>query len=338
MDPAEIDRLGQQTMRAAVCSEHGPPEGLVVESVARPEPGPGEVLVRVGAAAVNFPDVLIVADGYQVSMPTPFIPGSEVAGEVVSLGPGVSTAAPGDMVFGTTMVGAFAEYVAMPASGLMSIPPGVDLTAAAGFWVTYATAYHALRSIAEVQPGDWVVVLGAAGGVGLAAVDLAQVLGGRVIAAASTPRKLALCSERGAEHTVNYVDDDLRDAVRALVPDGADVVIDPVGGPAAERALRATRWGGRFVTLGFASGEIPRIPLNVVLLKGAIVKGFEIRTFGTHAPELAQRDRVELLDLLASGRVAPHIDAVYPLSDVSGALRRVADRQSAGKVLVDPTA
>lgn len=324
-------------MRAAVCREHGPPEALVVESVARPEPGPGEVLVRVGAAAVNFPDVLIVADGYQVSMPTPFVPGSEAAGEVVALGPGVDTTAPGDMVFGATMVGAFAEYLAMPADGLMPIPAGIDLTAAAGFWVTYATAYHALRSIAEVQPGDWVVVLGAAGGVGLAAVDLAQVLGGRVVAAASTPEKLALCRERGAERTVNYVADDLRDAVRAIIPDGADVVIDPVGGPAAERALRSIRWGGRFVTLGFASGEIPRIPLNLVLLKGVVVKGFEIRTFGEHAPELAERDRAELLDLLASGRVAPHIDAVYPLGEVAGALRRVADRRSTGKVLVDPT-
>jgi NADPH2:quinone reductase len=324
-------------MRAAVCREHGPPEALVVESVPRPEPGPGEVLVRVGAAAVNFPDVLIVADGYQVSMPTPFVPGSEVAGEVVALGPGVDTAARGDLVFGAVMVGAFAEYVAMRADGLMTIPPGIDLTTAAGFWVAYATAYHALRSIAEVQPGNWVVVLGAAGGVGLAAVDLAQVLGGRVIAAASTPDKLALCRQRGAEHTVNYVAHDLRDAVRAIIPDGADVVIDPVGGPAAERALRSTRWGGRFVTLGFASGDIPRIPLNLVLLKGAIVKGFEIRTFGMHAPELAERDRAELLDLLASGRVAPHIDAVYPLAEVASALRKVADRRSAGKVIVDPT-
>jgi NADPH2:quinone reductase len=324
-------------MRAAVCREHGPPEVLAVESVARPEPGPGEVLVRVGAAAVNFPDVLIVADGYQVSMPTPFVPGSEAAGEVVALGPGVDSAAPGDLVFGATMVGAFAEYVAMPANGLMSIPSGVDLTAAAGFWVTYATAYHALRSVAEVRSGDWVLVLGAAGGLGVAAVDLAQVLGGRVIAAASTPAKLALCRERGAEHTLNYVEEDVRDAVRAILPDGIDVVIDPVGGPAAERALRSIRWGGRFVTVGFASGEIPRIPLNLILLKGAIVKGFEIRTFGLHAPDLAERDRAELLDLLASGRINPHVDAVYPLGDVATALRKVADRRSAGKVLVDPT-
>jgi NADPH2:quinone reductase len=326
-----------QAMRAAVCRKHGPPEALVVESVPRPQPGPGEVLVRVGAAAVNFPDVLIVADGYQVSVPTPFVPGSEVAGEVVALGPGVDSAAPGDLVSGATMVGAFAEYATLPAAGLMPIPPGVDIPAAAGFWVAYATAYHALRSVAAVRPGDWVVVLGAAGGVGLAAVDLAQVLGGRVIAAASTARKLALCCDRGAEHAVNYVDDDVRDAVRAIVPDGVDVVIDPVGGPTSERALRSVRWGGRFVTLGFASGDIPRVPLNLVLLKGVIVKGFEIRTFGLHAPELAERDRAELLDLLASGRVAPHIDGVFPLGDVAGALRKVADRRSAGKVLVDPT-
>ena len=178
------------------------------------------------------------------------------------------------------------------------------------------------------------VVLGAAGGVGLAAVELAVELGAEVIAAASSPEKLALCRERGAAHTINYSDTDLRDGIRQCAPDGADVVLDPVGGPLAERALRATRWGGRFVTIGFASGEIPRIPLNLVLLKGPVIKGFEIRTFAQYAPHEAARDERELLDLLASGRIDPHISAEYPLERAAEALRFVADRRATGKVLI----
>ena len=214
------------------------------------------------------------------------------------------------------------------------MPDGVGLDAAAGFWVAHATAYHALRSIAEVAPGERVVVLGAAGGVGLAAVELASILGARVIAAASSDDKLERCRERGAEMTINYVQDDLREALRQLAPDGVDVVLDPVGGPLAEQALRALGWKGRFVTVGFASGEIPRIPLNLVLLKGCIVKGFEIRTFPRFEPELAARDDRELMELLAAGRIVPHISAVHDLDHTAEALNEVAGRRSIGKVLI----
>ena len=321
-------------MRAVVCETYGPPEVLRVQEVPLRPAKRGQVQVKVAAAAVNFPDVLICANKYQVSLPTPFTPGSEFAGVVTEVGEAVTGLVVGDRVFGSTITGAFSEYVTVAAEALRPVPEGVALTAAAGFWVAHATAYHALRSVGEVQPGDKVVVLGAAGGVGLAAVELAVALGAEVIAAASSPEKLALCRERGATHTIDYSVTDLRDGIREFAPDGADVVLDPVGGPLAERALRATKWGGRFITLGFASGEIPRIPLNLVLLKGPIIKGFEIRTFAQYAPREAARDERELLELLASGKVAPHISAEYPLERAAEALRFVADRKATGKVLI----
>jgi NADPH2:quinone reductase len=321
-------------MRAVVCNEYGPPELLTVIDLPEPVARPNQVVVEVAYAAVNYPDVLILADRYQLSVPVPFVPGSEFSGTVTAIGDGVTNVAVGDHVFGAAMTGAFAERIVVPAAAVRSVPPDVALDAAAGFWVAHATAYHALRSIAEVQPGELVVVLGAAGGVGLAAVEIAVALGARVIAAASTDDKLALCRERGAEATVNYLQDDLRDVLRELAPQGVDVVIDPVGGPHAEQALRALRWKGRFVTVGFASGEIPRIPLNLVLLKGCIIKGFEIRTFATVEPELAARDERELIELLASGGLDPHISATYPLERAAEALNAVAGRRSTGKVLL----
>jgi NADPH2:quinone reductase len=324
-------------VRTVVCHEYGPPEVLSVEDVPVPVPGRGEVLVDVAAAAVNFPDVLIVADRYQVSVPLPFTPGSEFAGTVIAIGPRVDSWNVGDRVFGSSMSGSFSEMVAVDQSALRRVPVGVDVRKVAGFWVAYATSYHALRSVAEVGPGDRVVVLGAAGGVGLAAVELAAILGAEVIAAASSAEKLALCQERGSTHTIDYATVDLRETLRELAPAGVDAVIDPVGGPMAERALRAVRWGGRYVTVGFASGEIPRIPLNLVLLKGVIVKGFEIRTFARYAPELAHRDERELLELLASGRLVPHISSEYPLERAADALQEVADRRAVGKVLVVPS-
>jgi NADPH2:quinone reductase len=321
-------------MRAVVCNEYGPPELLTVIDLPDPVARPNQVVVEVAYAAVNYPDVLILADRYQLSVPVPFVPGSEFAGTVTAIGEGVSNVAVGDHVFGAAMTGAFAERIVVPAAAVRRVPPAVALDAAAGFWVAHATAYHALRSIAEVRPGELVVVLGAAGGVGLAAVEIAFALGARVIAAASTDDKLALCRERGAESTVNYLQDDLRDVLRELAPQGVDVVIDPVGGPHAEQALRALRWKGRFVTVGFASGEIPRIPLNLVLLKGCVIKGFEIRTFGTVEPELAARDERELIELLASGGLDPHISATYALERAAEALNAVAGRRSTGKVLL----
>jgi NADPH:quinone reductase len=323
-------------MRAIVCQEYGPPESLTLIDLADPIARPGQAVVDVAFAAVNYPDVLMIANRYQVSIPPPFVPGSEFSGVVVAVGEGVDTVQPGDHVFGASMTGAFSEQIVVPASALRKVPEAIALEAAAAFWIAHATAYHALRSIAEVQPGERVVVLGAAGGVGLAAVELAVLLGAQVIAAASTADKLALCRQRGATDVVNYAEVDLRDVLRQIAPDGIDVVIDPVGGPVSERALRALRWKGRFVTLGFASGEIPRIPLNLVLLKGCVIKGFEVRTFPQVEPGLAARDERELIELLSTGRIAPHISAIYGLEQAAVALAEVAGRRSTGKVLLAP--
>jgi NADPH2:quinone reductase len=322
-------------VRAAWCTTYGGIDAVVIEDVPSPELGPGSVRIAVHDAAINFPDLLILEDKYQVSVPLPFIPGSELAGVVESVADDVSTLAPGDRVFGATFVGAFAEQVVVPAAALTKIPDGVDFQRAAAFGVAHATAYHALRSVARVQPGDWVVVLGAAGGVGLAAVELAKVLGARVVAAARGTERLAVCTAHGANAVVDYRDEDLKVRIKELTGGGADVVIDPVGGPYAEAALRAMRWGGRFVCVGFASGEIPKIPLNLVLLKGVTVQGLEMRGFLEHAADDARRDREELLDLLATGRVAPHVSAVFPLDAARDALRAVADRRTTGKVLIE---
>jgi NADPH:quinone reductase len=270
-----------------------------------------------------------------VSIPVPFVPGSELAGIVEEVAADVTNLAVGDRVFGSTFVGGFAERVVVAASSLTPIPDGVDFRSAAAFGVAHGTAYHALRSVADVQPGDWVLVLGAAGGVGLAAVELAKVLGAKVLAAAAGADRLGVCVEYGADAVVDYRAEDLKVRAKELTDGGADVVIDPVGGPYAEQALRATRWGGRFVCIGFASGEIPRIPLNLVLLKGVIVKGFEMRTFFEHMPDESRRDRRELLELLATKQITPHVSAAYPLDDVRAALRAVSERRTTGKVVVE---
>lgn len=325
-------------MLAAVVEAYGPPESVRVAEVADPVAGPGEVVIRVESAAVNYPDVLLAANEYQISVPVPFTPGSELAGLVESIGDGVTGWVVGDRVYGGSMVGAFAQRIVLPAAGLRHVPDTVGLDAAAAFGVVYRTAYHALRSVAEVGPGDWVVVLGAAGGVGLAAVELAVGLGARVLAAASSPEKLAVCAARGAEAVVNYDTEDLKVRIKEITGGGADAVLDPVGGRYAEQALRSTRWGGRFVTIGFAAGEIPRIPLNLVLLKGVVVKGFEIRTFAGFAAKQAARDNAELDALFESGRIQPHISAAYPLAQVSTALADLAERRAIGKVLVHPWA
>jgi NADPH:quinone reductase len=321
-------------MRAAVVREWGAPESITVEERADPEPGPGEVVVRVESAAVNYPDVLIAANQYQVSIPTPFTPGSEWAGVVERTGPGVTAPGVGDRVSGGGIVGAFAQKLVAPDT-VTRIPDGVSFDAAAAFSVVYGTAYSVLRSVAEVQPREWVAVLGAAGGVGLATVDLAVLLGARVLAAASSPDKLAVCRERGAEAVVDYDREPLKERMKEITGGGADVVVDPVGGPYAEEALRATRFGSRFVTVGYPAG-IPRIPLNLVLLKGVRVLGYEARTFGVNAPELLARDRDELQQLYESARVAPHIGATFDLDDVAVALRLMGDRGAIGKIIIHP--
>jgi NADPH:quinone reductase len=324
-------------MRAVVCRSYGPPEDLTVDDVADPTPGPGQLLVRVHAAAVNFPDVLLIAGKYQVKIPVPFTPGSELAGEVVAAGDGASFG-PGDRVFGATPTGAFAELALLDAHQVSAVPDGIDFASAAAFGVTYRTAYHALRSVAQVAEGDWVVILGAAGGVGQAALDLAVGMKVRVLAAASTEDKLEICRQRGAEATVAYDRDDLKSAIRELTGGGARVVIDPVGGRYAEPALRGLARGGTFITLGYAAGSIPAIPLNLVLLKDITIRGMEIRTFTADHPDDAARDIRELQQMFADGRIQPYIGARFPLADAAKALRHVAERKAVGKVVIDVTA
>jgi NADPH2:quinone reductase len=322
-------------VRAAVCREYGGPEVVGVEEIEPPLLGPGEVRVAVHAAAVNFPDVLLVANRYQLQVPTPFVPGSEFAGIVLETAPDVTTPVAGDRVFGTTMVGAFAEEAVVAAASVTPIPQGAELRAAAAFGVAHRTAYHVLRSVAQLRRGERLVVLGAGGGVGLAAVQLGAVLGADVTAVASSPAKLAVAVACGAGRGIDHRAGDLRAALREALPDGADVVVDPVGGDLAEPALRALRWGGRFVTVGYASGVIPKIPLNLVLLKGIQIRGFQFRDFAAHAPDELALNEEELLALFASGRIVPHIGASFPLDAVVDALRHVADGNAIGKVLLE---
>lgn len=321
-------------MRAVVCRSYGTPEDLVVEDVPDPVAGPGQLVVRVHAAAVNFPDVLLIAGKYQIKIPVPFTPGSELAGEVVAVGEGVPFR-PGQRVSATTPTGAFAEQALLYSASVTEIPGDADFASAAAFGVTYRTAYHALRSIAEVAPGDWVVVLGAAGGVGLAVVDLAVAMKARVLAAASSPEKLELCRERGAEATIDYDREDLKMRIRELTGDAARVVLDPVGGPYAEPALRGLARGGTFITLGYAAGTIPAIPLNLVLLKGITIRGMEIRTFMADRPDDSARDMQELTQMFAAGTIRPYIGARFSLADTSAALRHVSERKVLGKVVID---
>jgi NADPH2:quinone reductase len=318
-----------------MCRAYGPPDDVGVDDVSPPAIGAGQVRVRIGAAAVNFPDVLIVANQYQLSVPPPFIPGSEFAGVVDEVGDGVDSVAVGDRVIGTALVGAFAEEIAVDATAVALIPPGVDVRVAAAFGVAHRTAYHVLRSVAGVQPGEELVVLGAGGGVGLAAVQLGAVLGASVTAVASTPAKLEVAASCGATTLIDHRSVNLRESLRERLPAGTDVVVDPVGGELSEMALRSLRWGGRFVTVGYASGEIPRIPLNLVLLKGSRILGFQFRDFAVHAPGELRRNDDELMGLLASQRVVPHIGASFPLADVVDALRLVAGGGAIGKVLLD---
>jgi NADPH2:quinone reductase len=324
-------------VRAAVCPEMGPPEVVRVEEIPSPPLGDGQVRIRVEVAALNFPDVLLVAGRYQIPVEPPFVPGSELAGVVTEVGAGVDHVAVGDPVVGTGLVGAFAEEAVLGAHAVHRRPDGVSAAVGAASGVTYKTAYHVLRSTAGLSAGDELVVLGAGGGVGSAAVQLGAHLGATVTAVASSPEKLEVARSLGATNLVDHREVDLRTALKEVLPQGADVVVDPVGGALAEPALRACRWGARFVTVGFASGEIPRIPLNLVLLKGVIVLGFQFIDFATHAPDELARNEAELAELLASGAVRPHIGATYPLGRTAEALRLVADGQAVGKVLIDMT-
>ena len=322
-------------MRAAVCRSYGPPDVVTIEDVPSPPLETGGVRVRVRAAAVNFPDVLLVANRYQVSVPPPFVPGSEFAGVVSEVADGVAGFAIGDRVFGAAMVGAFAEEIAIPHDSIRQIPGGVEERLAAAFGVAHRTAYHTLRSVARLRRGEELVVLGAGGGVGLAAVELGAILGAGVTAVASSAAKLEVAAAKGATRLVDHRAGDFRKALREALPKGADVVVDPVGGDLAEPALRSLRWGGRFVTVGYASGVIPKIPLNLVLLKGVHVLGFEFRTFAANAPDDHRRDEDELLELFGARRISPHVGAAFALDEAAAALRYVADGRAIGKVVLD---
>ena len=322
-------------MRAAFAPTHGSPDVVVIEELPQQDLAAGQLRVAISAAAVNFSDVLIVANEYQLKVPAPFVPGSEFAGVVQEVADDVVGFAVGDRVFGTAITGAFAEEIVVSSYAVRVVPEGVDLRTAAAFGVAHRTAYHALRSTAGLRSGDELVVLGAAGGVGLAAVQLGTLIGASVTAVASSPERLEVAASYGAQHLIDRQTGSVREALRQELPQGSDVVIDPVGGDVAEPALRSLRYGGRFVSIGFASGVIPRIPLNLVLLKGINVTGFEIGSFLTRQAEEAERNETELLELLATGRATPHISASFGLAQAADALRHVGSGQAIGKVVLD---
>jgi NADPH2:quinone reductase len=310
---------------------------LVVREIPDPEPGPGEAVVAIEAAAVNYPDSLFIQNLYQRSLPLPFTPGSEFAGSILSCASDVDMFRPGDRVMGTVLDGAYAEQIAVPATSLHRIPPGLDAPSAASFQVTFRTAYHALRTVGEVQSGEWVAILGAAGGVGTAAVDIAARLGARVVAVDRGLARLQRCLELGAESLIDTESEDLKVRLKEITGTGADVVIDPVGGEVSEQALRSTAWGGRFVVLGFASGTIPSIPLNLLLLKGPILRGFQIGDLPTHLSVAYEASEAGLAKLVEGG-LRPVVDRVVPLADTGDAMMALLRREVTGKVVIDPRA
>ncbi len=322
-------------MRAAVCKSYGGPEVVEIGEIDVPSPGPGEARVAIDVAAVNFPDVLVAAGEYQIKVPPPFVLGSEYAGVVSEIGADVTDVAIGDAVFGSALVGAFAEQIVVAAPALTKVPDGVSTDVAAGFGVGHRTAYHSLRSVAKLQPGEELIVLGAGGGVGLAAVQLGAVMGATVTAVASSEEKLEAARSCGATRLIKHRDADLRAVLKEQLRGGADVVIDPVGGDLSEPALRALHRGGRFVTVAYASGVIPRIPLNLVLLKDIAIVGFEFRGWAMANTAEMMRNDAELMEMLAAGRVAPYIGARFGFEDVQAAVRHVAEGKAIGKVLLD---
>jgi NADPH2:quinone reductase len=321
-------------MRALLCTELGPPSQLTVAEVDDPVPGPGEVLVEVGAAGLNFPDTLIIEGKYQFRPELPFSPGGEAAGVVAEVGEGVAGVSPGDRVIAVSTFGAFAERWVVPAASVLPIPADLDAVTAAGFALTYGTSYHALKQRAAIQPGETLLVLGAAGGVGSAAVELGRAMGARVIAAASTTPKLDFCRQLGADEVVDYSAESLRDRVRELTAGrGVDVVFDPVGGELTEQAFRSTAWNGRHLVVGFAAGDIPAIPINLALLKGASLVGvFWGRSLGEE-PATAFQNFVELSALVAEGRIHPRIWKVFELEDYEEAFGVFARREVMGKAV-----
>ena len=324
-------------MKAVVCKAWGLPDTLVVEDVPTPQPKAGEVLIKIAAASVNYPDVLMIQKKYQVQPELPFIPGSEVAGTVAALGEGVTNVKLGDRVIAFVSLGGFAEQVVAKAAGLIAIPPELDDATAASFTLVYGTSHHAVIDRGELKAGQTMLVLGAAGGVGLAAVEIGKVLGAKVIAAASTDEKLAVCKAHGADVLINYSTQDLRAAVKEATGGlGPDVIYDPVGGIYAEPAFRSIAWRGRYLVVGFANGEIPRLPANLMLLKGASMVGV---FWGDHVrrdPKANAAAMREMMGWVAEGKLKPLVSARYSLADTAKAFEALAARQATGKIVIEP--
>lgn len=322
-------------MKAVLCKHYGPPDTLVVEEVASPVPGLGQVVVAVHASAVNFPDTLIIENKYQFKPALPFSPGGEVAGTVKTIGPGVTGFSTGDRVIAVCGWGGFADEVLTDVRKLIRLPEGIDMAAAAALVLTYGTTHYALKERAKIRPGETLLVLGAAGGTGLSAIELGKVMGARVIAAASSDEKLALCRQRGADDTINYAQEDLRVALRRLTGDkGVDVVYDPVGGGYTEAALRGMAWQGRLLVIGFTTGEIPRPPLNLPLLKGCSIVGVFYGQFTEREPQRSDELMAELIDWVAKGVIRPLVTASYPIEEAARALNDIAARRATGKIVL----
>lgn len=325
-------------MRAVICSAFSEPEALTVETVADPVAAAGDIVMQVHAAGVNFPDALMVKGQYQVRPPLPFIPGGEAAGVIIAVGAGVSHVHVGQRVAVFTRTGAFAERLSAPAITATPIPDAISFDVAATLPLAFGTAMHALIDRACIARGETLLVLGASGGVGLAAVMIGKALGARVIAAASSDDKLALCRTHGADDTINYTTESLRDRVKLLTNGlGPDVICDPVGGELTEPAFRSIAWGGRYLVIGFAGGGIPSLPLNLPLLKGASVVGVFWGSFEQREPAANARHLAQLMDWVVNGTISPVVSVRYPLAQSAAALRAMLDRRAVGKLVVSPS-
>jgi NADPH2:quinone reductase len=324
-------------MKAILCKTWGLPETLVVEDVPEVSPGPGEVSIEVHAAGVNFPDVLIIQNKYQFKPELPFTPGSELAGIVRKTGDGVTHVKEGDRVLAFVSQGAFAQQIVTSGQAVMPMPDGLDFDTAASFTLTYGTSHHAVVDRAQLKAGETILVLGAAGGVGLAAIEIGKALGARVIAAASTDEKLEVCKEHGADATINYTTQDLREAIKVATDGkGPNVIYDPVGGIYAEPAFRSIAWRGRYLVVGFANGEIPKLPLNLPLLKGASLVGVFWGDFARREPKANAAAMREMIGWMAEGKIRPHVSARYALAETPQALQDMAARRVTGKVVIHP--
>ena len=322
-------------MKAIVCNKLGPPSDLVYTDTPDPTPAPNQVLVKLKACGINFPDTLIIQGLYQYKPELPFSPGSDVAGIVESVGDKVTQFKPGDEVVAMTGWGGFAEKAAVDVNTCFPKPPGMSMVNAASFLMAYGTSYYALKQRGQLKEGDTLLVLGASGGVGLTAVELGKLLGARVIAAASTADKLAVCQEYGADELINYTEEDLKARVKELTGNkGADVIYDPVGGHYAEPALRSIGWEGRYLVIGFAAGEIPKIPLNLALLKGCQIVGVFWGAYAQKYSSQNMQNTLQLIQWFDEGKLKPHIHGTYPLAEAAQALEEIMQRKVKGKAVV----